>query len=516
MIKNIQNESKKIPNLSNEDAVKFLISNNIGIDSKIYEIIRQMVFSQVHLDEHIQYLCSKSCCDLLADNKKTFCEMLNEVKNLNFEKLNIILSTLLEDSVKIDKDELKEYLLKQKNGNEEVYQIWNRLEESILRTYKSTESAMYSWEDIKNWENQRQSIAKTLSEVAEKLEKMEKEQKEKGILQRIKEKLFKRDKIKCFKTERQSLEEQKERLTKTLQDIETKLEEENRRYKSPEELKSELLKILDMASYMTADGYNRRKIQEIISSLKQENDLENNVESYIPPLYKICHNLKGSDDFNYWSNEAFKDIGSQLKMTLGIFDGKNLQSEDLISLIDNIRKQMMKCSVISDHELTTKYRTKSLGKSKYIIGTNYNAERITEEMNKLNTEFKRLKSNDNIEDYIRGCADIFQKFLMIHPFMDGNGRTSRIMLMVILAQRNIFIPNIYDTYLERDKNSMFMRFGDEVAINGNFKLFQDYLLARVQRYNPNLIDGDYSYLSKVYTELLEKSRNLEGEGIFQN
>ena len=170
-------------------------------------------------------------------------------------------------------------------------------------------------------------------------------------------------------------------------------------------------------------------------------------------------------------------------------------------------------SIASDHYITTTYMSRSLGKSIYITGTNFSQEQIAEAMVKLNEDFESLKTNPNTEDYVRGCADIFQKFLMVHPFDDGNGRTSRTMLTVMLAQRDIFIPNLYDSYFERDPNSKFMRFGDEVAKNGNYKLFQDYLLARVQKYNPGMVQGDFSYLDSTYKELLKQQglRNIREE-----
>ena len=88
----------------------------------------------------------------------------------------------------------------------------------------------------------------------------------------------------------------------------------------------------------------------------------------------------------------------------------------------------------------------------------------------------------------------------------SDGRTGRGLLTVLLAKKKMFIPGIYDSYIERDSNSMYMVFGDAAALNNNYRLFEDYILARVQKYNPDLIKGDFSYLRDVYQQILNGNK----------
>ena len=491
MIKKIQSECKKIENLSDRDAVKFLISNNVGMDKDVFEMVRQMTFSQVHFDEHVQRYCSKG----------EFRSLMSDLRESKYERLNDVLGTALEDTVEYNPNE---YLMQfQENKDEEPYQIYRRLNGQIEQTLQSLYPVKLSWSDKRKYEGQKAASTEELAEVKAKLDEVKQQLKGRSLLSRIRDMIFNRKQRNCFKTEKEMLEGREDILTSELQGIEEKLGEVDKVYKTPEQYKTELLGALDLASNISIDRRTSREIKQIMGGL-QEGDFEEKLTSYYPKIMDSFHNINGNTPQTYEMKRSFLDIASQLKMTAGIFDEKNVGSKDLLSLVNNIRTQMRNNSIASDHDITTTYRSRSLGESIYITGTNYSQEQIAESMVKLNDDFETLKTIPNTEDYIRGCADIFQNFLMVHPFDDGNGRTSRTMLTVMLAQRDIFIPSLYDNYFERDPNSKFMRFGDEVAKNGNYKLFQDYLLDRVQKYNPGVVQGDFSYLDSTYNDLLKQ------------
>lgn len=504
MIKKIQSECEKINNLSEKEAVTFLISNNVGMDKDVFEIVRQMTFSQVHFDEHIQRYCSRD----------EFRCMMSDLRESKFERLNDILRTALEDIEEIDPTEYLIQKNKENQGNkeEQPYQIRKRLKKQANQTIQSIEPIKLSWRDKRKYEGQKNASTAELVGAKAKLDEVKQKLNGRSLLSRIRDMLFNRKQKNCFKTEKETLEGRVESLTRELQGIEEELGKIDEVYKSPEQFKTELLDALDIASNISADRRISREIKQIMGDL-QEGDFEEKLTLCYPKIMDSFNNIDGITEHTYDMKRSFSDIASQLKMTAGIFDEKNFGSKDLLSLVNNIRIQMGNNSIASDHYITTTYRSRSLGKSIYITGTNFSQEQIAEAMVKLNEDFESLKTNPNTEDYVRGCADIFQKFLMVHPFDDGNGRTSRTMLTVMLAQRDIFIPNLYDSHFERDPNSKFMRFGDEVAKNGNYKLFQDYLLARVQKYNPGMVQGDFSYLDSTYKELLKQQglRNIREE-----
>lgn len=73
-----------------------------------------------------------------------------------------------------------------------------------------------------------------------------------------------------------------------------------------------------------------------------------------------------------------------------------------------------------------------------------NHKKITDEINKLDFEFQTfVKDIDKykISEYIEKVVNFVYKFIIIHPFSDGNGRVSRALLNWMLRLKNI--PPIY-------------------------------------------------------------------------
>jgi Fic family protein len=70
-------------------------------------------------------------------------------------------------------------------------------------------------------------------------------------------------------------------------------------------------------------------------------------------------------------------------------------------------------------------------------------------------------------------AGIFHKqFVIIHPFMDGNGRTTRLLTKVILADMGLDTFNLFsfENYYNRNVTSYF----DNVGVSGNYYDIADY------------------------------------------
>lgn len=527
-------EFNKINNLTQREAAEFLAENNLEIDEEIYNYLKQMTLSQIHFDENIQLLTryytqtdhimignhlfvkedgtiqKMTASKAREYDRQFFFAIMEDIKQMNFEKFNDLLKFILkyEDSNFRFTEEEIQYFQQYGNGDEKIG--FRRLEKEV-QEYRDILSDI-DWYNIEQNRIQKEKLTSQLEENKKKLEEIKGTLRGIGqpIISKIQSKFVEKDKRKSLKVEQKTKQLKIKSLDLELKELEEKRKQLTNNYKSPETIQKELLEKLEICEHLSENKLNRKRIEELRTILIKDPDLEKNILLLMTRYNKITSNFgRKYSGFSQAVTKLFADIDSQLKMNIGIFSEKNLKSEDLLSLINNIRKQMIDNRIVSDHSIVTEYRTQSLGKSKYITGTNLNNEQITEAMIQLNKEFEKLKHINDTEIYIRGCADIFQQFLMIHPFMDGNGRTSRIMLTVMLAQRNIFIPSVYSSYTERDPDSMFMVFGDEAATKGNFKLFEDYILAWVQKYNPNVVEGNYTYLTEAYQKLLMEKYNSE-------
>lgn len=368
---------------------------------------------------------------------------------------------------------------------------------------------MSIYNQIKKNKANQELLNNDLQEIQIRVDNLKKQLKgnDKKLTERLHERIFERNKRKTLQNDKKREENNLNKINEKIKANQIQLEQLSTNYVSPADLKQEFLEILDICERLNKLPIITKRTQELREILIKlnGNDLEKNEGIFIPIIYEITQGVDNYDrEFAYLTKNLILDITSQVKSNIAIYDRKNLEDSDLITLISNIRKQMKKDEVSSNTGIEITYRNESLKPNFYLKGATLNNEQITNLMDKLNLTFEQLKTTTDIEKYIRGCANIFQEFLMLHPYTDGNGRTARTMLTIMLARKNIFIPNLYDSYNERESDSMFIMFGDEAAKTGDFQLFQDYLLARVQKYNPKIITGDYSYLQEKHKQLLMK------------
>ena len=108
------------------------------------------------------------------------------------------------------------------------------------------------------------------------------------------------------------------------------------------------------------------------------------------------------------------------------------------------------------------------------------AKELPEEIKKLEEEYEATMNEQDEVEFIKKCADFHFDFLRVHPFSDGNGRTSRVLLSIMLASRNIILPSLYTT--SDQKREFYSRSND--AIEGKYETTENDLFERLSHFYP--------------------------------
>ena len=225
-------------------------------------------------------------------------------------------------------------------------------------------------------------------------------------------------------------------------------------------------------------------------------------------------------DFYKEPHECIERLAQDIKNNIEI--GKELYSPELLKCNDfeqlcfSIRTLFSKSHINEiDGEKDSgscqiEYRNRSLGPGEYIRdGSHLTQDEIKERMKELNLRYKKILSIGDKEEYARETADFIQDFLMLHPYSDGNGRTSRALFSVMMAQKGIVAPALIDSYEDRYDSSKFTYLGDQIAKAKNnrdaakmkkaYKDWEDYVLGRLVKYNPDFEETVDNALVKTST-----------------
>lgn len=171
---------------------------------------------------------------------------------------------------------------------------------------------------------------------------------------------------------------------------------------------------------------------------------DNKLEGVIVNRKKLNYILADLN-FNSVDSEFFRSDNEGIVMTLGNFE---LQKY-VITTKDEI--SFKKCKFL--HSLLFKYVPYPDDNGKYRDGTailkNGTIQpvphyEINDKIENLENELQFFMANKdkyNIGEYIEQVAYFIYKFIVIHPFRDGNGRISRALLNWMLSKRDI--PPIY-------------------------------------------------------------------------
>lgn len=185
-------------------------------------------------------------------------------------------------------------------------------------------------------------------------------------------------------------------------------------------------------------------------------------------------------DLNYNKTNSiyFKDDNEAVVMTMGNFE----MQKYVITTKDEI--SFKKCKYL--HELLFKYVPFPDDNGKYRDGTAiikrgtiqpvpyYEIDKCIGELENELQFFMMNEGNYNIGQYIEQVAYFIYRFIIIHPFRDGNGRISRALLNWMLSKRGI--PPIYvDNNCRKDYYEAL----SELDLNDNPNLFIMFIEKRI-------------------------------------
>lgn len=104
---------------------------------------------------------------------------------------------------------------------------------------------------------------------------------------------------------------------------------------------------------------------------------------------------------------------------------------------------------------------------------------IESEMDKLFKMVNEEMRDENAKWY-EVATRFFIRFLYIHPFSNGNGRTARILLSALLAKNTIIPVSLFNVSEDNTKsNQLYLDCINEAHSFENFKLFNSFLIESV-------------------------------------
>ena len=144
-------------------------------------------------------------------------------------------------------------------------------------------------------------------------------------------------------------------------------------------------------------------------------------------------------------------VGKSVKETLEAinlsqaYDYMLMLAESKQELTENVTKKLNRLVMFNTaktHELAGTYRKGKAWPKGYEDQPYVNPTAIADKMKQLINWSKENKERLHPVIY---AADLHQKFVVIHPFSDGNGRTARLLMNLALIQANYPVININPT-----------------------------------------------------------------------
>lgn len=199
-------------------------------------------------------------------------------------------------------------------------------------------------------------------------------------------------------------------------------------------------------------------------------------------------------------NDRLNDDSSKISLKL-ILDIHKIITQNLLSPIYS--GKLRKSPVIVNNPQTKK--------TVYLPPNSEDVKKLVLDLIKFTNQ-----SVDNIDPLIR--AGIFHKqMVIIHPFMDGNGRTTRLITKVLLAKMGLNTFNLFsfENYYNQNVTKYFQEVGEygdyyELETNIDFTHWLEYFtggiideLLRVQKILPTIGNSPQTRLEKHHLQIIK-------------
>ena len=231
-------------------------------------------------------------------------------------------------------------------------------------------------------------------------------------------------------------------------------DDEIEREKDKEEILKELLEILRNT------GFSLESFNTFIMKNKEESELKSKTNNDF--LKSVSIQIRELRDCSRRIDKLKRDLIFNLCLLLDIFNTELFLENDLSIILKEIRSSFKIYMGVSGYgrndwsidinNYGIEYRDFTLKKYKVTSQENQFWLQTTEpddipaEMDKLFEEFKNINDIEDDEEYAKRCYLLSQRLLQIHPYKDGNGRTSKYLLFVLLLKRNILPLTVTDSH----------------------------------------------------------------------
>ncbi|WII29832.1 Fic family protein [Ligilactobacillus salivarius] len=169
-------------------------------------------------------------------------------------------------------------------------------------------------------------------------------------------------------------------------------------------------------------------------------------------------------------------VGKSVKETLEAinlsqaYDYMLMLAEDKQELTETVIRQlnrMVMFNTVQTHELAGTYRKVKAWPKGYEEQPYVSPTAIADKMKQLINWSKENKERLHPVIY---AANLHQKFVVIHPFSDGNGRTARLLMNLVLIQADYPVINISPTVRQEYMSTL-----AESRKNGKVEIFEEFI-----------------------------------------
>lgn len=244
------------------------------------------------------------------------------------------------------------------------------------------------------------------------------------------------------------------------------------KYKNNRNTTNIMKKQFELAEKLIKAGVNKNDLQKILTGLRES--------------------ANSSSLTNYKIDNMLKQLSINARIAPKLYTPEILYAPTFQDMTKNIRGLLGRVDLEEDKvPLTTEYRAKPLKNgflatediSNVLKGKDLSQAEIKEKMAEFDKEYKEMLEEKSPEQYVRKCANLMIRFVSIHPFDDGNGRTSRMLLQTMLARRGILLPSNIDNYFERQIGTDYCQMEDRCLRKLDSTEMENYILNRTLYFN---------------------------------